>query len=97
MAFSFSSQMNKGSSEYTIQITTDNYEQFLFIQKMARECVDGKHEEKERDGLIDYYFDFKNPFLKESFENDACVNCSNNPKNGGTGICSCTLGQKTIY
>ena len=38
-----------------------------------------------------------NPFLKESFENDACVNCSNNPKNGGTGICFCTLGQKTIY
>ena len=23
----------------------------------------------------------------------ACVNCSNNPKNGGSGICNCTLGQ----
>lgn len=27
----------------------------------------------------------------------ACVNCSNNPKNGGTGICFCTLGQQTFY
>lgn len=38
-----------------------------------------------------------NPFLKESFENDACVNCSNNPKNGGSSICFCTLGQQVIY
>lgn len=30
------------------------------------------------------------------FEPDACVNCSNNPKNGGTGICFCTLGQMQI-
>ena len=38
-----------------------------------------------------------NPFLKEIFENDACANCSNNPKNGGSGICFCTLGQQAIY
>lgn len=37
-----------------------------------------------------------NPFLKENFENDACTNCSNNPKNGGSGICFCTLGQMKI-
>ena len=23
----------------------------------------------------------------------ACVNCSNNPKNGGSGICNCIMGQ----
>lgn len=28
-----------------------------------------------------------------AFEQSACVNCSNNPKNGGDGICFCTLGQ----
>jgi len=27
------------------------------------------------------------------FNQSACINCSNNPKNGGNGICNCTLGQ----
>ena len=31
-----------------------------------------------------------------NFGNDACVNCPSNPKNGGTGICFCTLGQQQI-
>lgn len=26
-----------------------------------------------------------------------CNQCNNNPKNGGSGICNCTLGQQTIY
>lgn len=26
-----------------------------------------------------------------------CQNCPNNPKNGGSGICHCVLGTKTIY
>lgn len=30
------------------------------------------------------------------FEQPACINCNNNPKNGGSGICFCTLGQMTI-
>jgi hypothetical protein len=28
-----------------------------------------------------------------AFEQSACVNCPSNPKNGGSGICFCTLGQ----
>ena len=32
-----------------------------------------------------------------AFEQSSCVNCSNNPKNGGSGICFCTLGQQAIY
>ena len=28
-----------------------------------------------------------------NFEQSPCKNCSNNPKNGGSGICHCTLGQ----
>lgn len=30
------------------------------------------------------------------FANDPCANCSNNPKNGGSGICHCILGQQQI-
>ena len=26
-----------------------------------------------------------------------CDACSNNPRNGGSGICSCTLGGQTFY
>ena len=32
-----------------------------------------------------------------AFEQPACINCSANPKNGGDGICFCTLGQKIVY
>lgn len=31
-----------------------------------------------------------------TFEQSACANCSNNPKNGGSCICNCTLGQPKI-
>ena len=31
-----------------------------------------------------------------NFSQSACLNCPNNPKNGGDGICSCTLGQMNI-
>ena len=30
------------------------------------------------------------------FGSSACQNCTNNPKNGGSGICHCTLGGVTI-
>lgn len=26
-----------------------------------------------------------------------CANCINNPVNGGSGICHCTIGGQTIY
>lgn len=26
-----------------------------------------------------------------------CDDCTNNPKNGGNGICGCILGQQIIY
>ena len=34
--------------------------------------------------------------IRNAFSNDACKNCPNNPENGGTGICFCTLGQPEI-
>lgn len=30
--------------------------------------------------------------VEEPFSYNPCQNCSNNPKNGGSGICNCTLG-----
>lgn len=35
-------------------------------------------------------------FKKEDFSNLDCDNCSNNPKNGGDGICNCILGLPKI-
>ena len=32
-----------------------------------------------------------------AFGSEACENCPSNPKNGGDGICFCTLGQNIIY
>lgn len=29
--------------------------------------------------------------------NHACENCSNHPKNGGSGICNCILGTQVTY
>ena len=37
-------------------------------------------------------FNFEDATIS-AFEQSSCVNCSNNPKNGGSGICHCTLGQ----
>lgn len=28
---------------------------------------------------------------------EVCKHCSNNPANGGSGICHCTLGQRAVY
>ena len=33
----------------------------------------------------------------KNYSNSACQNCPSNPKNGGDGICFCTLGQHIIY
>lgn len=32
-----------------------------------------------------------------NFEQSACINCPNNPRNGGSGNCNCTLGQQITY
>ena len=32
-----------------------------------------------------------------AFCREACENCPSNPKNGGDGICFCTLGQNIVY
>lgn len=42
------------------------------------------------------YTDVNKDFITEQFK-DACEFCQNNPNNGGTGICNCTLGSPVIY
>ena len=48
-----------------------------------------------------YEFDDAN-FFDHSMKTDTdaskpCDTCPNNPKNGGSGICFCILGQNVIY
>lgn len=45
MSFSFNSQIERQphKTRYSVQIETDSKEQFEFMEKMARECLDGKH------------------------------------------------------
>jgi hypothetical protein len=49
MSFSFNSQICHDKKEYKIQIITDSYEQFLYMQEKVRECVDKKHKECEHE------------------------------------------------
>lgn len=35
--------------------------------------------------------------INNAFGRKACENCPSNPKNGGDGICFCTLGQNIVY
>ena len=35
--------------------------------------------------------------INTAFGKNVCEDCPNNPKNGGDGICFCTLGQNIIY
>lgn len=41
------------------------------------------------------------PYFKDnsfsSFNSSSCQHCSNNPANGGSGICHCILGSQVIY
>jgi hypothetical protein len=105
MSFSFNSQIKKlnnkaDTTEYSIQITTDNKEQYLFMQEMARQCVDGMHKEINNE---DYFKELQDTLKKYSYigpeqlSSDStsvyipkcCRNCPNHPSNGGSGICNC--------
>ena len=83
MSFKVESSIKKlnnkaNTTEYTLQITTDNYEQFLFMQKMAAECVNGKEDVKsDSETFAEHYdcepFDY-NKWLKETPINDPVPN-----------------------
>ena len=105
MSFKVDSSIEKlkKKTKYTLQITTDNYEQFLFMQKMAAECVNGKEDVKSDPETFSEHYD-REPFdyqkwLKNTEINypkvnltdipACCVNCPNHPSNGGSGFCNC--------
>lgn len=105
MSFKVDSSIEKlkKKTKYTLQITTDNYEQFLFMQKMAAECINGKEDVKaDLQTFAEHYdcepFDYEE-WLKKTELNypktnltnipACCVNCPNHPSNGGSGICNC--------
>ncbi len=41
--------------------------------------------------------DFSPNFDLKVQDKSPCDSCPNNPKNGGSGICLCTLGMPEIY
>ena len=50
-------------------------------------------------GWVDYYIVERCVPVQSSdsaFENSACKYCSNNPRNGGSGICHCIMGSPEI-
>lgn len=50
-------------------------------------------------GGVDYYIVERCVPVQSSdsaFENSACKYCSNNPRNGGSGICHCIMGSPEI-
>ena len=79
MSFKVDSSIEKlkKKTKYTLQITTDNYEQFLFMQKMAAECINGKEDVKaDSETFAEHYdsepFDY-NKWVKENI-NDPVPN-----------------------
>lgn len=105
MSFKVDSSIEKlkKKTKYTLQITTDNYEQFLFMQKMAEECINGKEDVKgDSETFAEHYdcepFDYQKWLKNTEFNYPkvnltdipaCCVNCPNHPSNGGSGICNC--------
>lgn len=49
-------------------------------------CIEGS------EFVVKEFCDDVSNYIVNNFGNDYCKNCSCNPKNGGTGICNCTLG-----
>ena len=36
-------------------------------------------------------------YIQQPYQVSPCTHCSNNPNNGGSGICHCILGTPKIY
>lgn len=56
----------------------------------------GESLEEYNDNIIKHNL-FKDFEIEQSaFKQSTCENCSNNPKNGGSGICHCIIGQMQV-
>ena len=61
--------------------------------------TDATMQEVTLNGVVDYYIVERCVPVQPSdsaFENSACKYCSNNPRNGGSGICHCIMGSPEI-
>lgn len=56
------------------------------------ECLCGWSYTEPKDNVVK--IPFPNAVNSWWKTNDACDACANNPKNGGTGVCNCTLGMR---
>lgn len=70
------------------------------VQKDSRfKCLiadDADENSNWNDIYLSTFDELSKSLTRDSFGNDACVNCPSNPKNGGSGVCFCTLGQQQI-
>ena len=59
----------------------------------SRLCVDRLIDECTGEQVYNWFEDYGKTYLKVNGYDypDCCDGCSNNPKNGGSGICNCTL------
>lgn len=46
--------------------------------------------------VLNAYVDANKDYIVEQVK-DACRYCSNNPNNGGSGVCNCILGTPVVY
>ena len=66
-------------------------------KKLCRKCGYAyiEHEQTETIRIPFIEPEVNQANLVTQINNNACDNCGNNPKNGGSGICYCTLGIRT--
>ena len=53
--------------------------------------------DEKKDPTVKYIYSETTNSEYDLSSNDPCVHCSNNPKNGGNGICFCTIKSTTSY
>lgn len=95
MGTSWNGQINPKEKDFRLQFQTDNYENYKKIEKLCQELMDAADKEyydtmlKEMESLV-------KPIIPEHHISEPCKSCPNHPSNGGSGICTCTLGQISI-
>ena len=66
-------------------------------QKLCRKCGYEYIEQTETIRIPFVEPEVNQANLVTQLNNNACDNCSNNPNNGGSGICHCILGVTTTW
>jgi hypothetical protein len=64
-------------------------------KKLCRKCGYEYIEQTETIRIPFVEPEVNQEILVTQIDNNACDNCGNNPKNGRSGICHCTLGLTT--